>query len=59
MKGADARFYAMMLDDTDDRTGCRNACRGEVQRDSLTGLLNREASENRISEFLEEASKLG
>lgn len=49
-------FYAMMLDDTDDKNRIRTY-REKSRRDSLTGLLNREASRERISEFLEEAGK--
>ncbi|CAK7088039.1 MAG: hypothetical protein ENTB_01135 [Enterocloster aldenensis] len=51
-------LYAMMLDDTEDKD---RICtyREKSRRDPLTGLLNREASRERISEFLEADGKDG
>ena len=48
----------MMLDDTEDKD---RICtyREKSRRDPLTGLLNREASRERISEFLEADGKDG
>lgn len=46
--------YGIMQDDTDDKNQIR-AYREKSRRDSLTGLLNREASREQISKYIHEA----
>ena len=46
-------IFAMMLDDTEDKNQILTY-REKARRDSLTGLLNREASREQISRYLEQ-----
>ena len=57
-KGGDCWIYAIILDDTDEKNQIR-AYREKSRRDSLTGLLNREACREQINGYMKQSGGEG